>query len=82
MLTTLQVMADKKTGFLVVLDRGSLVGVVSERDFVGRVALAKKSPEQHRWRTSWFATLSPSICQHSATSAADAATEYSLSACH
>jgi CBS domain-containing protein len=45
MLTTLQVMADKKTGFLVVLDRGSLVGVVSERDFVGRVALARKSPE-------------------------------------
>jgi CBS domain-containing protein len=41
----LQVMADKKTAFLVVLDRGKMVGVVSERDFVGRVILAKKSPE-------------------------------------
>src|SRR3954463_7289747 len=45
MLAALQVMADKKTGFLVVLDRGSMVGVVSERDFVGRVALANKSPD-------------------------------------
>jgi len=41
----LQIMADKKTAFLVVLDQGKMVGVVSERDFVGRVILAKKSPE-------------------------------------
>jgi CBS domain-containing protein len=41
----LQVMADKKTAFLVVLDQGKMVGVVSERDFVGRVILAKKPPE-------------------------------------
>src|SRR5262245_51506173 len=40
-----QVMADKKTGFLLVLDRGTLAGVVSERDVVGRVVLAKKSPD-------------------------------------
>ena len=38
-------MGDKKTGFLVVLDQQRMVGVVSERDFVGRVILAKKSPE-------------------------------------
>ena len=38
-------MADKKTAFLVVLDQGQMVGVVSERDFVGRVMLTKKSPE-------------------------------------
>ena len=44
-LTALQVMADKKIAFLVVLDQGGMVGVVSERDFVGRVILAKKSPE-------------------------------------
>ena len=41
----LQLMAEKKTAFLVVLDQGAMVGVVSERDFVGRVILAKKSPE-------------------------------------
>lgn len=44
-LTALQVMADKKTAFLLVLDLGQMVGVVSERDFVGRVILTKKSPE-------------------------------------
>ena len=31
-LTALQVMGDKKTAFLVVLDQGRMVGVVSERD--------------------------------------------------
>jgi signal-transduction protein with cAMP-binding, CBS, and nucleotidyltransferase domain len=44
-LIALQVMGDKKTAFLVVLDQERMVGVVSERDFVGRVILAKKSPE-------------------------------------
>jgi len=41
----LQLMAEKKTAFLVVLDQGKMVGVVSERDFVGRVILANKAPE-------------------------------------
>jgi len=40
----LQLMSDKDTGFLVVLDRGGLVGVLSERDCARRVALAGKSP--------------------------------------
>jgi CBS domain-containing protein len=44
-LTALQMMADKRTAFLVVMDKGSMVGAVSERDFVGRVILAKKPPE-------------------------------------
>lgn len=44
-LTALQMMADKDIGFLVVLEKGALVGVVSERDCARRVVLAKKSPE-------------------------------------
>ena len=43
--TALQVMADKDIGFLVVLERDRLIGVVSERDCARRVVLAKKSPE-------------------------------------
>ena len=44
-LTALQVMADKNIGFLVVMERDKLAGVVSERDCARRVVLAKKSPE-------------------------------------
>ena len=44
-LTAAQVMADKNIGFLVVLDNGAIVGVLSERDCVRRVVLAGKSPE-------------------------------------
>jgi len=44
-LKALQLMAEKKTAFLVVSEQGKMVGVVSERDFVGRVILANKSPE-------------------------------------
>jgi signal-transduction protein with cAMP-binding, CBS, and nucleotidyltransferase domain len=44
-LTALQVMADKRTGFLVVLEQGKLVGVVQERDYARKVALPKKSAE-------------------------------------
>lgn len=40
----LRLMSDKDIGFLVVLERDSLVGVLSERDCVRRVALAGKSP--------------------------------------
>jgi signal-transduction protein with cAMP-binding, CBS, and nucleotidyltransferase domain len=43
--TALQMMADKDIGFLVVLDQGAMVGVLSERDCARRVALAGKSPE-------------------------------------
>jgi CBS domain-containing protein len=42
--TALQLMSDKDTGFLVVLERDALVGVLSERDCARRVALAGKSP--------------------------------------
>ena len=44
-LTAMRLMADKNIGFLVVLERGATVGVLSERDCVRRVVLANKSPE-------------------------------------
>jgi CBS domain-containing protein len=44
-LTALQTMADKDIGFLVVLEQGAMVGVLSERDCVRHVVLSKKSPE-------------------------------------
>jgi signal-transduction protein with cAMP-binding, CBS, and nucleotidyltransferase domain len=44
-LTALQVMADKDIGFLVVLEREAMVGVLSERDCARRIVLGKKSPE-------------------------------------
>src|SRR5215831_4412740 len=40
-----RLMAEKNIGFLVVLENGSIVGVLSERDCVRRVVLAGKSPE-------------------------------------
>jgi signal-transduction protein with cAMP-binding, CBS, and nucleotidyltransferase domain len=39
----LQLMADEDIGFLVVLDRGAMVGVLSERDCARRLMLAEKS---------------------------------------
>jgi CBS domain-containing protein len=44
-LTAAGIMADRNIGFLVVLDKGAIVGVLSERDCVRRVILAGKSPE-------------------------------------
>jgi CBS domain-containing protein len=44
-LMALQIMADKNIGFLVVLEREALVGVLSERDCARRLVLAKKSAE-------------------------------------
>ena len=41
----MQLMADKHVGFLIVLEHGKMVGVVSERDFARRLLLAKKPPE-------------------------------------
>jgi CBS domain-containing protein len=38
-------MADKNIGFLVVLERGAIVGVLSERDCVRRVIVANRLPE-------------------------------------
>jgi CBS domain-containing protein len=42
-LDALRVMADKETGFLVVLDGAKLVGVVSERDYARKVILQGKA---------------------------------------
>ena len=39
----LQIMADKDIGFLVVLERDALVGVLSERDCARRLVLAGKA---------------------------------------
>jgi CBS domain-containing protein len=44
-LTAIQLMADKHIGFLIVLEHANMVGVLSERDFVRRLLLAKKAPE-------------------------------------
>jgi CBS domain-containing protein len=44
-LTAMQTMADKDINLIVVLDRGRLVGVVSERDCARRAVLAKKPLE-------------------------------------
>jgi len=45
MLTALRIMAEKDIGFLVVMERDALVGVVSERDCARRVILAAKSSD-------------------------------------
>jgi len=44
-LTALQIMSDNDVGCVVVLERGELVGIVSERDCARRVALEKRPPE-------------------------------------
>ena len=44
-LSAVQVMADNDIGFLVVLDRGAIVGVLSERDCARRLVLERKPPE-------------------------------------
>jgi CBS domain-containing protein len=44
-LAAMQIMADKNIGFLVVMERDAIAGVVSERDCARRVVLRKKSPE-------------------------------------
>ena len=41
-MVALQIMSDRHIGFVVVLDQGKLVGVLSERDCARRVLLAKK----------------------------------------
>ena len=45
-LMALQIMADKDIGFLVVLEKGAMVGVLSERDCARRVVLGKRLPDQ------------------------------------
>ena len=44
-LAAARIMAEKNIGFLVVLEDGKIIGVLSERDYVRRVVLAGKSPE-------------------------------------
>ena len=44
-LSAMQIMADKNIGFLVVLDKDAMVGVLSERDCARRLVLARKPPE-------------------------------------
>ena len=44
-LTAFRVMADKNIGFLVVMERGMIAGVLSERDCVRRVIVANKTPD-------------------------------------
>ena len=44
-MTALRMMADKNIGFLVVVERGAIVGVLSERDCVRHVVVANKPLE-------------------------------------
>jgi predicted transcriptional regulator len=44
-LSAVQIMADRNIGFLVVLDKEVVVGVLSERDCARRLVLAGKPPE-------------------------------------
>jgi CBS domain-containing protein len=44
-LSALQIMSDNDVGCVVVLERGELVGIVSERDCARRVALERRPPE-------------------------------------
>ena len=44
-LAALQLMAAKNVGLVVVIERGAIVGVLSERDCVRRLLLAGRSPE-------------------------------------
>jgi len=44
-LSAVQMMADNDIGFLVVLDRNAIVGVLSERDCARRLVLERKPPE-------------------------------------
>ena len=44
-LTAVQLMSDKHIGFLIVLEKGKMVGVLSERDLARRLLLIQKSPE-------------------------------------
>jgi CBS domain-containing protein len=44
-LTALHLMAEKNIGLVVVMEHGTIVGVLSERDCVRRLVLAGKSPD-------------------------------------
>lgn len=44
----LRVLADKEAGALMVMDKGKLVGVISERDYTRKVALQGKSSKDTR----------------------------------
>ena len=43
--SALQIMADKNIGFVVVLERDAIVGVLSERDCARRLVLERMAPE-------------------------------------
>jgi signal-transduction protein with cAMP-binding, CBS, and nucleotidyltransferase domain len=44
-LSAMHLMADKNIGLVMVIEKGAIVGVLSERDCVRRLVLAGKSPE-------------------------------------
>ena len=48
MLTALQLMADKSTGALLVLEGGEIAGIVTERDYARKIALQGRSSASTR----------------------------------
>ena len=50
MFDAIELMADKNMGALIVMSGNRLVGVVSERDYTGKVALKGKSSRDTRVR--------------------------------
>jgi CBS domain-containing protein len=44
-LTAMRLMAEKNIGLVLVIERGAIAGILSERDCVRRLVLAGKSPE-------------------------------------
>ena len=46
MLTALQLMADKSIGALLVLEGGEIAGIVTERDYARKIALANKNSKE------------------------------------
>jgi CBS domain-containing protein len=46
----IQLMSDKNVGALLVVDKGRLVGIISERDYTRKVALKGKSSKQTKVR--------------------------------
>lgn len=60
----IHMMADKNVGALPVLENGSLIGIVSERDYTRKVALKGKASKQTRVREIMFSPVISASLDH------------------